>query len=73
MTKNMQRRVNQLLVEYDANREHVRQLRKLCEFNPMPSRMEELGAFLLWQKSLQMQLFQIYFAAINYKKEQETF
>lgn len=68
MTKNMRRRVNQLLEEYDANKLKCYHLRKNCEFNPTPAKMEELGAFLLWQSSLRMQLFQIYFAAIEYKK-----
>jgi len=71
MTKNMKRRLNQLLEEYDANKLKCYHLRRNCEFNPTPSKMEELGAFLLWQSSLRMQLFQIYFAAIEYKKAQE--
>lgn len=64
----MQRRVNQLLEEYDANKLNCYHLRKNCEWHPTPAKMEELGAFLLWQQSLRMQLFQIYFAAIEYKK-----
>lgn len=72
MTKEQKQKLSRLWEEYDANKLLCYQLRKQVEWHPVPSKMEELGAFVLWGMSLQMQLLQIYFDDINRRHQEAT-
>jgi hypothetical protein len=70
MTKQQKQKLSRLWEEYDANLSHLNYLRKLNAWNPIQSRLSEHGQYLMWHRALMMEIFQVYFEAIN-RRHQE--
>jgi len=60
-----QKKMKILFDEYDANQVKLNELRRLNQYNPIPSRMYEHGMYLVWSQSLRLQIFQAHFNHIN--------
>ena len=64
-----QKKMKILFDEYDANQVKLNELRRLNQYNPIPNRLAEQGAFLVWSQSLRLQIFQAHFAFIQAQEE----
>lgn len=64
-----QKKLAILYQEYDANLAHLNKLRKLNAWNPLPERLSEHGQYVMWHRSLLMQILTLHFEAINQAQE----